>query len=187
MCEVQEVVKSMFFSGGAAGADRAWSDLITSKGFSMIVMSFKGHRGSFNKNDTIVQLSDEQLAEAKPWIAKAAKSRNQTPSSSPYVFRDWFIVKNADAIVAIGKMNGGFVEGGTGWTWQMYLEKDPVMLAWIFDQNSNRWFAWFGGSGSGWVNAPHGPPPLRSLGRVALIGSRDLTPEGLKALQSVIV
>ena len=170
----------MFVSGGAQGADFAWANRVAIDGYSIDVMSFDGHRRCQGPKDRIIMLTKEQLKEAQPWINKAAKSKGYTSSSNPFICRDWWIVREADAVVAVGQREGDFVEGGTGWTWQMHLEKDPVFLMWIFDQNVEKWFSWVGE----WVEC-QGPPSLETLGRVALIGSRKLTAAGRKAIAQV--
>jgi hypothetical protein len=169
----------MFVSGGARGADRAWSDFLCAQSNSLTVMSFVGHGRSVNKDDVVVELTPEQLEESVPWIEKAARSMNVHPSTSIFVKRDWWIVKDVDAVVAIGNVVNGRVQGGTGWTWQMYMEKDPVFLAWIYDQTTDQWLSWVGE----WFTGS--PPPLSSLGRVALIGTRELSESGRRALMSL--
>jgi hypothetical protein len=172
----------MFISGGASGADQAWSSRLRENQVKMKVMSFPGHRRYVNPTDEIVELTSSQLEEAVPHIARAAQAKRCSPSTSVYVKRDWWIIKDVDAVVAVGKIHNGQVEGGTGWTWQMYLGKDPILLAWIYDQLTQQWFSWIGE----WVPVAK-PPPLSSLGTVALIGTRDLSGPGRRAIQEVEV
>ena len=75
-------------------------------------------------------------------IANKALNRRFDDIMYPYVknllARNWFQVKNSDAIFAIGKFASmKQVDGGTGWAVQMAIDnKKPVF---VFDQNSNLW------------------------------------------------
>jgi len=129
-------------SGGCPGADMFWEDEGNKYGVNTIAYSFWGHT-QYGKNRQI--LEREQLDEGFEAVKLAAKSIGRSPMVKwPYVknllCRNWFQVKNSDAVFAIGKFLGTenrLVSGGTGWAVQMAIDNNkPVYL---FDQICGNW------------------------------------------------
>ena len=105
-------------TGGAAGSDLIFEVESLKKGFNVKSYSFKGHN---TKSNNRVVLSEEELKEGFEHIKKTNKRLNRNIlNAAPYtknlIARDWFQVKNADAIFAIGNIETpSTVAGGTGY------------------------------------------------------------------------
>ena len=127
-------------SGGCPGADMFWENEGNKYGVKTIAYSFWGHTQE-GKNRCILERPelDEGFEAVK--IAAVGIGRNPNPQW-PYVknliCRNWFQVKNSEAVFAIGKfLNQKIVSGGTGWAVQMAIDnKKPTF---VFDQINNRW------------------------------------------------
>lgn len=179
-------------SGGANGSDIAWEMLGKEYGVKTIAYSFYGHN-CLSKNCKI--LTNEELGEG--WykvIISADKLKRYIGKSSPYVkkllCRNWFQVKNADCIFAIGmivqpnemgskyknKSKFPVVDGGTGYAVSMAIEeKKPVF---VFDQNKNKWFKW---DKDNFIETEE--PILTN--NFAGIGTRNLNKDGINAIKSI--
>ena len=118
-------------TGGAKGSDTAWEVEGLKYDVSTISYSFEGHR-SLSPNRRI--LNEQELMEGWEMALIAAEGMKRWIPKSIYIrkllSRDWFQVKNSDAIFAIGfiikpneKNSKGYinksgqdvVDGGTGY------------------------------------------------------------------------
>jgi hypothetical protein len=113
--------------------------------------------------------------------------------SSQYVrnllSRNWFQVKNSDAIFAIGKIlkpgekgskyknktDIDIVDGGTGYAVMMGIETNKP--TYVFDQFKNKWFKW----NENFVETEE--PTLTQ--NFAGIGTRELNENGINAIKSI--
>jgi len=140
--------KYICHSGGCSGSDMEWEIQGREYNIPTIAYSFKGHiqEGKYAKI-----LTEDELLEG--WkhvqlVEKSIKRPLYKIKHNTYVknllCRNWFQVKNADAIYAIGSLVEGsdkLVDGGTGWAVQMAIkERKPV---WLFEQNLNQWFYFY--------------------------------------------
>src|ERR1035437_9310106 len=129
------------FSGGAVGSDSIFSKFSIKHGFKVVDFSFEGHT---TKSENRYILSKNQLKEGFEHI-KIANERlgRNIKNAQPYVrnliSRDWFQVKNADAIFAIGLLQGeDCVAGGTGYACACCIDNNkPIFL---FEQSYNQWY-----------------------------------------------
>lgn len=109
---------------------------------------------------------------------------NQTLKRKPNAFksllsRNWFQVKNSDAVFAIGNLKSPTeVEGGTGWAVQMAIDNGKPVY--VFDQASRQWNEW---NKSYLKFTPIETPKLTK--NFAGIGTRKIDPDGLKAIRDV--
>ena len=119
-------------SGGAVGSDLLWGDLALKMGHALYHISFLTHKIDLSSSNAaykhIFRLSDKTLLVADPYLNLANKTLNRKyPTSSEMVNnllrRNWFQVRKADRIYAIGPLRGMVVDGGTGWAVQMFLDK----------------------------------------------------------------
>jgi hypothetical protein len=117
-----------------------WEIVGEKYGVKTIAYSFHNHVQK-RKNQKI--LTVDELKEGFDHVKIAAKGLKRNPNCQyPYVqnllSRNWFQVKNAEAVFAIAKtMTPTTVEGGTGWAIQMAIDnKKPVL---VFDQVNNCW------------------------------------------------
>jgi len=177
------------FSGGAQGSDTFFEKEGEKYGIKTIAYSFYGHNTS-SKNKW--NLTTEQLEEGLKHVEITNKTldRNITTISTyvkKLLCRNWYQVKNADCIYAIGTLKSdGTVDGGTGWAVQMAIDNNkPVYL---FEQNKNTWYEYrpaFGNLHTDRFAEPGGfyevsIPPLTE--KFAGIGTRNLNENGKKAI-----
>ena len=134
-------------SGGAVGADTVWGTI--GKQYGMLLENIKHYwlKGGPKPPQGNVLLTEEQKAEARPNVRQAAASmreRGDTTRSAPtnssaisFIHRNWFQVKNSDAVFAI--IRGGFnptrtlidikTDRGTPWAVEMGInEGKPVYV-----------------------------------------------------------
>jgi hypothetical protein len=131
-------------SGGCAGADMCWENEGLKYGVESVGYSFHNHT-QYSNNQKI--LNQEELK--KGWehvlIAEKTLKRNLNSRQSFYVknlvSRNWFQVKNAEAIYAVGSFvneERKLVNGGTGWAVQMAIDNDKPVY--FFDQVTDKWY-----------------------------------------------
>jgi hypothetical protein len=98
------------------------------------------------------------------------------------ISRNWFQVKGADCVYAVGKFVKGstkLVDGGTGWAVQMAIDNNkPVCL---FDQPSDLWFRFVCDMGK-FMPYPYIPTLTKNF---AGIGTREITENGKRAIKNV--
>ena len=159
------------YSGGANGADFIFSS-----------ESLKGHN---TKSSNTLILSSNQLKEGFKHIEVANKrlNRNITNLSSyvkNLIARDWFQVKNSEAIFAIGSLASiDTVKGGTGYACACAIDnKKPVYL---FEQNDNQWYYYDYESDR--FEIYEETPKLTE--KFAGIGTREINNNGIKAIISL--
>jgi hypothetical protein len=78
-------------------------------------------------------------------LLEANKKLNRRfPTNNEYVNnllrRNWFQVRNSDAVYAIGEIEpkNGTVKGGTGWAVQMGIDNNKDVY--VFDQSRLKWY-----------------------------------------------
>lgn len=181
--EVPNASKITVHSGMATGADTVWAEVADSMGIKTIGHSFKGHRvsGTRPAMETRNELTEEQLKMADKFIEKAAQGlgRPINPDYRNLFRRNYYQVKDSEAVIAVGKVlpDGTKVSGGTGWATQMGIDKGvPV---YVFDQVKKSWFKW---DGKKFVNSDL-PPKFNDF---AGIGTRDLNPAGREAIEEYL-
>lgn len=131
-------------SGGCPGADMTWENLGKPYGVKSIAYSFYNHVQE-GENQKILTYDELQEGWRHVEIASASLKRPLERIQYPYVknliSRNWYQVKNADSIFAIGKFDGKLkarVSGGTGWAVQMAIDnKKPI---YFFDQPTDEWY-----------------------------------------------
>jgi len=169
-------------SGGCPGADMEWENEGLKYGIKTIAYSFKGHNQKGN-NPKI--LTGNELDEGFDHVLIANKTLKRYPQGqSTYVksllSRNWFQVKNSEAVFAIGKFkNNKLVEGGTGWAVQMAIDsKKPV---YVFNQESECWYHFVYETGV--FEVYQGIPKLTE--NFAGVGTRDINEHGKAAIRRV--
>jgi hypothetical protein len=127
-------------SGGCEGADMFWENEGKQYGVKTISYSFYNHK-QYGENQKI--LSVEELNEGFNHVMIANKTLKRAPENQ-YVknllARNWYQVKNSEAIYAIGflEKNDSLVKGGTGWAVQMAIDNEKPVY--VFDQKQTWWF-----------------------------------------------
>lgn len=168
-------------SGGCSGSDMFWETEGYKYGVETIAYSFPGHK-QYGKNPKI--LNSDELFEGYNQCKIASKSLKRPLYKieyNPYVrnliSRNWFQVKNADVVYAVGTFfdtNKRIVNGGTGWAIQMAI--DNRKRVYFFDQDSDKWYLNLLGKFVEIYNIP-----LLSF-NFAGIGTRELKENGEQAI-----
>ncbi len=131
-----------------------------------------------------------QLSEADGALRRASVTLGRKlPAADTYIRkllqRNWFIVKDVEAVFAIGEFErDGKVAGGTAWGCEMFFARMrgvPVIPLFLFDQGCDKWFQ--AKPDATWVECV--TPSPSSYWIVALIGSRELTSAGRAAINNV--
>ena len=130
-------------SGGCPGSDMAWETEGYKYNIETIAYSFYNHVQE-SKNPKILTLDELNEGFEHVKIASTTLKRNiyhLYPYVKNLLSRNWFQVKNSDAIFAIGKfLNSAnkLVSGGTGWAVQMAIDSGKDVY--FFDQPSKSWY-----------------------------------------------
>lgn len=141
--------KYICHSGGCPGSDMTWENEGLIYDVHTIAYSFWNHRQQ-GRNQKI--LSGLELKEGFERVLKANEVIKKYPQGQAQYIqnllaRNWFQVKNSEAIFAIAKsVKGNLVEGGTGWAVQMAIDVrkplfvfDQPTICWLkFDYDKNR-------------------------------------------------
>ena len=165
-------------SGGALGADMEWDRMGEKFGIAESKHYYiEGHKTP--KGNSPIRIEDKMEADEKLKAANITLKRTY-PTSKEYVNdllrRNWWQVKNADAIFAISTITNNKVDGGTGWAVHMGIaENKPVH---VFDQKVKKWFTW---NGNSFVETA--VPVLTK--NFAGIGTRKLLAAGVQAIEDV--
>jgi len=168
-------------SGGCPGADMTWETEGNQHGVKSISYSFYNH---VQEGENQKMLTLAELVEGWEHVKFADKTlqRGSDAIVMPYMrnllSRNWFQVKNAEKIYAVGKLvNNKIVDGGTGWTVQMALDNGkPVYL---FEQSQNHWYYW-----NGWEFEQINNIPILTE-NFAGVGTRAMEQNGIDAIKDV--
>lgn len=133
--------KYTLHSGGALGADYEWgkaSELLNCKINHYYIEGFKTKYGN-------IPIPHKESLKADIHLHKAnERLKRKFPTTDDFVNsllrRNYWQVKNSDAIYAISTIKNNIVQGGTGWACQMAinLKKDVF----VFDQDKCKWYYW---------------------------------------------
>jgi|694.fasta_scaffold64938_6 hypothetical protein len=181
-------------SGGAEGSDTAWEKIGEKFGVKTKAYSYKTKvHTSSNK----VEISDEDYKEGISEVNKANKFLNRygIHKYMNLLARNWAQVKYSKQVFAIGtiikpgeKNSKGYynkgkydiVDGGTGYAVQMGINNEREVF--VFDQVRDKWFRW---SYSTLQFVEIKDTPVITNNDFAGIGTRELEPNGLKAIRDI--
>lgn len=177
-------------SGGCPGADMAWETEGYKYGVHTISYSFHNHQQQ-GKNQKILTRDELEEGYFHARMADKTLKRNFDGIQYPYVknllARNWFQVKNAEAIFAVGYLHSNTIaEGGTGWAVQMAIDSDKPMY--FYHQQKSKFaipnkFSWHRYLPiSGFERLDYIPKLTKNF---AGIGTRDLTDDGMNAIIDV--
>lgn len=175
-------------SGGAAGADYLWLRKSKHVIQEHILYTFEGHR-CLKPHDRceIRTLTEDQLAMADEALTYSSRCivQKKLPALGTYsrklLQRNWWIVREVDAVFAVGYITpDGKIEGGTGWACSV---REPGTPLFIFDMKKKRWYAEVE---TFRFIACEVAPKIANYDVVALIGSRNMTEEAPVAMDDVL-
>ena len=169
-------------SGGCDGADMAWETVAKEYGIKTFGYSFPTHKCH---SDNPVILTNKQLTEGWDEVLRASipLKRHNVNSQAGYIkgllARNWFQVKNSDAVFAIGFLKNNVVQGGTGWACQMAINHNKPVY--IFDQMIEQWHSYnFDNDKYEQIEEPILTPNF------AGIGTRDINDAGINAIIKIL-
>jgi hypothetical protein len=174
-------------SGGCQGADMTWENEGMKYDVHTIAYSFWNHKQE-GRNQKI--LSGVELAEGFQAVLRANKVMKRYPQGQPqYVqnllARNWFQVKNSDAVFAIAKklLTERTVDGGTGWAVQMAIDCDKPVFIFLQDDMmiSGYWLRYMPIVG---FESLRGEIPTLTE-NFAGIGTRALDKSGINAIKEI--
>lgn len=168
------------YSGGLKGAEETFGICAQQHGINEITFSFEGHKCQRNENLSL--LSDEELkkGDISMEIVSARMGRRYSQANKiRKVFQLIFhMVNKGYQVFAIGWIQEDkTVKGGTGWG--VELAKFFNRPLHVFDQGSNKWFAW---NNNEWVE----DLPVISHKTFCGTGTRNLSDEGKKAIEELL-
>lgn len=181
-------------SGGAEGSDTYWETIGANYGVKTKAYSYKT---KYHTTENKVEISDTDYEEGVKEITKANRTLNRygIHKFMNLLARNWSQVKYSDEVFAIGtivepgkKGSKGFynksefqvVDGGTGYAVQMAINNGRFVY--VFDQDKDKWFRWSHTS----LRFIEITKPLKiSYENFAGIGTREIKPNGIKAIEEV--
>lgn len=179
------------YSGGAEGADKAFSLAAYKAGHSITHLSFEGHKIHHSVKGQIKILNQEELDKAWPELMIISKKINRyIGRCNSYVLnllkRNYYQIHMSDDQI-IDSMyavvthfdSKQTVPGGTSWAINLYIHLGG--FPYLFVENTRHWFQW---EDDMWVDLGDNLPPIPS-GNYAGIGSRNITNIGLKAIEDL--
>lgn len=172
-------------SGGCPGSDMEWERQGEKYDVKTIAYSFHNHIQE-GKNPFILMGKELDEGWKHVLIADKTLKKNVEGMTSTYMrallCRNWFQVKNSDAVFAIGKLRDRHtVEGGTGWAVQMAIDSDKPVFLFLQDAMGGGWFRYMPIVGFEWHR---GEIPILTE-NFAGIGTRDINEYGRDAIGRV--
>lgn len=188
---------NMLLSGGADGADLHFATCATKASHFAAIMIFETHKRHDLQNEYYkilqIDIQNLQLANAALKRANARLKRNigtQQNYTMQLLQRNYYQIKYADAVYAVGYLQDSVIQGGTAWACYMFLDKfvqsqglivgaKPIPL-YFYCQNADKWHQMQ--SNATWQVIAMPPNPT---GKYAGIGSRELYQNGKQAIASL--
>jgi len=170
----------ILFCGAANGAEAAFGAAAERHGIDEVNFSFEGHKDSRTRGIRV--LTHEELKQGDVSLTYVSRLMNRTYPDTP-LFRKilqtiWHQINNGQEVYVVGQiLPDGTVKGGTGWGAEFAkLCNKPLF---VFDQDKDEWRRW---SGDSWVPQP---APVITHYHIAASGTRELRPNGLKAINDL--
>jgi len=181
-------------SGGAIGSDTVWEEVGEEFGVKTKAYSY---RTKSHVSPNKVEISDADYEEGVVQITKANKTlgRFGIHKYMSLLARNWAQVKYSKQVFAIGTIikageksvkgyknnsKNDVVDGGTGYAVMMAINQENDVF--VFDQIKDKWFRWSYNS-LRFVELKE--VPLITEQDFAGIGTREIQPNGIKAIRDV--
>ena len=169
-------------SGGAAGADTVFGREGAIFGMNVKAHSFDGHKIQSGSGTPVIHTQKElEVADDLLKTVNEKYLNRAFPPANKYVAnllrRNYYQVKDSEAVVAIGRIENNVVQGGTAWAVYAGIELNKPVH--VFDMGVNKWFTWVDGA---WSQSDTIPAYRDFAG----IGSRDITPAGARAVKEYL-
>ena len=181
-------------SGGATGSDSYWESIGANFGVKTRAYSYQT---KYHQSPNKVEISDGDYKEGVDEINKANKHMDRFGINKymNLLARNWAQVKYSNQVFAIGtivepgaKSPKGYyskakiqtVDGGTGYAVMMAINN--MREVYVFDQIKLKWFRWSYSTMS-FIELKE-TPKIRTH-NFAGIGTREITADGIKAIEEV--
>jgi|LakMenEpi03Aug12_release.lakeMendotaPanAssembly.Ray.scaffolds.fasta_scaffold89380_6 hypothetical protein len=168
-------------SGGAKGSDSEWDRI--GREFGITEHRHYWHSGSAKPPLANIEITEAQLEEGWERVKYANKVLKRKPHAyKSLLSRNWFQVKNSEAVFAIGFLDfdprgvATGTDGGTGWAVQMAIDSGKSVF--VFDQSKDHWYKW-----NRFMFIPCETPTLTK--NFAGIGTRKIGENGKRAIREV--
>lgn len=173
-------------SGGCPGADMMWENEGDKYDVTTISYSFRNHIQE-GKNQKILTVDELSEGWTHVKVADRTLRKNVGGLDSPYVrnllCRNWFQVKNASAVFAIGKLfDKTTVDGGTGWAVQMAIDSDKPVYVYNQETSPMRPGNWYRWMALHFERIDYIPILTENF---AGIGTRNLSEDGQEAIRKI--
>lgn len=189
-----DLTKITCHSGGATGADTVWDEIGEEFGVKTKAYSY---RTKSHVSPNKVEISDQDYEDGVIQITKANKTlgRFGIHKYMSLLARNWAQVKYSKQVFAIGTIikageksvkgyknnsKNDVVDGGTGYAVMMAINQENDVY--VFDQIKDKWFRWSYNS-LRFVELKE--VPLITEQDFAGIGTREIQPNGIKAIRDV--
>jgi len=201
---VREKFKTYVTSGGAKGADTEFAKQADRMGIPTINYTFGGHAKGIRATGFQRVLSTTELEEADSHIREANKNIGKKVPNKEFSRnlqrRNWYQIKYADAVYAIGEFERPQiretgegeqlfikgqtqVKGGTGLSVQMAIDNGKPVF--FFNQAEGVWYKWNQGANKGLGMFTHIKEPPAPPRRFAGIGTRNINEAGRQAIKTL--
>lgn len=171
------------YSGGAVGSDITWCYAGKEHFHNLAAFQCKHYYVKNNQTPYGNIAIDVNEAKKADDILNEVNSilNRKFPTNNEYVNnllrRNYWQIKNTEAVYAIANIEDNIVQGGTGWAVHMAILKEiPVF---VFDQNKNKWFTYFINKFIEYTD------PIFLKMNFTGIGTRELQENGIKAINDV--
>ncbi len=171
--------KYTLYSGAHKGAESEFGRQAEKWDINEINYTFSGHM--MERDVNTVTLSPEELAKGDVSMEivskKLGRRYHQVEKIRNVIQSIFHMINNGYQVFAVGWIQpDNTVKGGTGWGVELAkLFNRPLS---VFDQEKNRWFSW---SDNQWVEST----PRIVHDTFVGTGTRNLTPEGKKAIEEL--
>lgn len=189
-----DLTKITCHSGGASGSDTYFSQI--GKLYGVITRAYS-YKTAYHNSDDKVEISEEDYKEGVVEVNKANRILNRwgIDKYMNLLARNWAQVKYSDEVFAIGTIvnpgkrgSRGFynkskfqvVDGGTGYACSMCINNSKPLY--VFDQSVDKWFRWSYVTNS-FIEMKESP--VINSENFAGIGTRQITPSGIKAIEEL--
>ena len=181
-------------SGGATGSDSYWESIGANFGVKTRAYSYQT---KYHQSPNKIEISEEDYKEGVDEINKANKHMDRFGINKymNLLARNWAQVKYSNQVFAIGtivepgakspksyysKAKIQTVDGGTGYAVMMAINN--MREVYVFDQIKLKWFRWSYSTMS-FIELKE-TPKIRTH-NFAGIGTREITADGIKAIEEV--
>lgn len=206
----------VFVSGGASGADEAWTHAALALSIPVTIFSFVTHYlpntylGAGGAAPLpgleVVQVPSTDLFACRPELKEAAKILHRVLTKTDgynyfLLARNVMLARNAVAMYVVGRFTSSrkhvtrsvSVDGGTGWACQLYVNRQPVdpprdIPLYFFNdvQSDQTWYVGHVSADCFTWRSAGTPPHPTTYRSCAAIGSRDISPIGQQAIRTLM-